>query len=151
MKLSISRASLFACLLRVVPWVPHELDKSCEQQPRWVLSHTQVKCSDLMNEISCSFLSRVHIWSTYSAKIHLAANEIIFRVIRGYGGTFLTFVISNLYMYLAIIGSCICAINIWNSSRITFNLLDNDCNIPTNFSQNQLSKRENTFSNYVGI
>ena len=43
MKLLISRASLFECLLPVVPWVPHGIDKSREQQPRWVLSHmTQV-------------------------------------------------------------------------------------------------------------
>ena len=28
------------CLLWVVPWVPHGIDKSREQQPLWVLSHT---------------------------------------------------------------------------------------------------------------
>ena len=84
-----------------------------------------------MNEISFSFLSRVHIWSTYSTKIHLAANEIIFRVIRGYKRTVRILVISNLCTYLAIIWSFICAINIWNSFTIAFNLLDKDYNIPT--------------------
>ena len=99
-----------------------------------------------MNEILCSFLSRAPIRSTYSAKIHLAANEIIFCIIRGYNGTFQIFVISNLCTYLAIIGSSICAINIWNSFPIVFNLLDNDYNFPRLFSpQNQLSKREKTF------
>ena len=36
---SISRATLFACLLWVVPWVPRGIDKCREQQPRWVRSH----------------------------------------------------------------------------------------------------------------
>ena len=39
MKSSSFCASLFACLLRVVPWIPHGIDKSREQQPWWVLSH----------------------------------------------------------------------------------------------------------------
>ena len=38
MKSSISRASLFVCLLRVVPWVPHGNDRCCKQQPQWVMS-----------------------------------------------------------------------------------------------------------------
>ena len=38
MKSLILHASLFACLLRVVPWVPRRNDKCRKQQPRWVLS-----------------------------------------------------------------------------------------------------------------
>ena len=64
------------------------------------------------------------IWSTYSAKLHLAANEVIFSVIRGYNGTVRILVISNLCTYLAIIWSSPCAINIWNSFPFTFNLLN---------------------------
>ena len=66
-------------------------------------------------------------------------------IIRGYNGTFLIFVILNLCMYFAIIGSSIRTINMWNSSPITFNLLDTDCNIPTKLSQNQLPERVNSF------
>ena len=62
---------------------------------------------EVVNEISFSFLSRAHIKCTY-----LAANEIVFRVMRGYNGTVRILVISNLYTYLAIVGSSICAINI---------------------------------------
>ena len=103
-----------------------------------------------MNEISCSFVNCVHIWSTYSVKIHLAANEIIFRVIRGYNGTFHIFVISNLYTYLATIGSSICAINSWNSFPIAFDLLHN---IPTikNFHVIGYQKGKILFANYIGI
>ena len=78
-----------------------------------------------MNEISFSFLSRVHIWSAYSTKIHLAANEIIFLVISGYNRTVRILVISNLCTSIC----SICAINIWNNLPIAFNLLDNNCNI----------------------
>ena len=67
------------------------------------------KCVD---EISFIFLSRVHIWSTYPAKFHLASNVILFDVIRGCNGTVRINVISNLGTYLAIIGSSMCAINI---------------------------------------
>ena len=106
-----------------------------------------------MNEISFSFLSRVHIWSTYLEKIHLAANEIIFRVIRGYNETVRILVISNLCTYFAIIGSAICAINIWNSFPIAFNLLDNDYNIPTIKRIHKISyqKGKRLFANNGGI
>ena len=65
-----------------------------------------------MNEISFLFLSRVHIWSTYPAKFHLASSATLFDVIRGYNGTVRISVISNLGAYLATIGSSMCAMNI---------------------------------------
>ena len=43
-----------------------------------VRTYVQYSFLEAVNEISFSFFSRVHIWSTYSTEIHLAANEIIF-------------------------------------------------------------------------
>ena len=83
----------------------------------------------------------------------LAANEIIFRVIRGYNGTVRKLLISNLCTYLTIIGRSICAINIWNSFPIAFNRLDNDYNIPTikNVHKTSYQKGKRLFANYVVI
>ena len=39
-KSRISHASLFACLLWVVPWLPHGNDKCRKQQSWWVVSRT---------------------------------------------------------------------------------------------------------------
>ena len=108
---------------------------------------------EAVNEISFSFLSRIHIWGTYSMKIHFAANEIIFRVIRAYNGTVGILVISILCTYLAIIENCICDINIWNSFPVVFNLLDNDYNNQTTKNVHKISyqKGKRRFANYVGI
>ena len=57
--------------------------------------------------------------------------EIMFHVIRDYNGAVRILVKSNLCTFLAMLKSCVCAINVLNSFPIPFNHFDNNISIDT--------------------
>ena len=63
-----------------------------------------------MNEISFSLLSGVHILSTYPAKMHLAANGIIFHVTRGYNGT-VRILVNRIYVHFWLSSGALCKLS----------------------------------------
>ena len=99
-------------------------------------------------------VSVVHTYEVRNQrKIHLAASEIMFHVIRDYNGAVQILVKSDLCTFLAILGSCVCSINIWNSFSIHLNHFDNNSNTSAIKSVHKISyqKGKRLFSNYVGI
>ena len=84
MKSSISCASLFACLLRVVPWVPHGNDKCRKQQPCRVMSRVTKVANSMRRVNVCCGLRLILMPDTSIADL-----LILFVLIIGFSARFI--------------------------------------------------------------